>query len=288
MARQRQHMTSAEATSAGLYPRSTLRREFRLKPAPGQQMAGTVWQGQGAYRVFAKADCIPMLPRRAPSAAQLAALAAGRALVGTAKCAACGERFELDELERGRCDNCREKSIWQKATGTAAKWLAAEPLFLDTETTGLDGDDQVIELAILDAAGSVLFHAPIRPGVLIKPAAAAVNGIADADLANAEQWPSYHNQVAAILSSRRVIAHSADFDARMLKQTAAAYGLPVIECTWGCTKDLLTRLNGDNWPRLGVAADLVGIQADGSRQHRAIYDADLVRRIVVKLAEEEA
>lgn len=294
MGRQRQHLTPAAATAAGLYPRTILRKQFRLKPATGQHAAATVWQGQGFYSVFEKAACVPLRPYRAPSPAQAQTLAAGRALAGTLVCKACSARVDRDWAERGVCFGCiqnaeaeaaaeREQQAENEVRGIATEWLAVSPLFLDTETTGLDGDDQVIELAILDAAGCVLFHAPIRPGVPIKPAAAVVNGINDADLASAAYWPSYHNQIAAILTGRLVIAHSAEFDARMLQQTAAAYGLPEIECTWECTKRLLARLNGGRWPRLGVAADLVGIKADGTQQHRATYDADLVRQIVVKL-----
>ena len=46
---------------------------------------------------------------------------------------------------------------------TCCRWLAAHPLFLDTETTGLDERDEVVELAVINVRGEVLV------GTLIKP-----------------------------------------------------------------------------------------------------------------------
>ena len=41
------HLTKAEAASKGLVlPEKDLKEQFRLKPATGQQPAGSVWQGQ--------------------------------------------------------------------------------------------------------------------------------------------------------------------------------------------------------------------------------------------------
>ncbi len=42
------HLTKAEAASKGWYCLKDLKEQFRLKPATGQQPAGSVWQGQGS------------------------------------------------------------------------------------------------------------------------------------------------------------------------------------------------------------------------------------------------
>lgn len=294
MPRQRQYMTPAEATAAGLFPRSILRRDYRLKPATGQPSAGTVWQGQGTYQVFAKADCVPMRPQRAPTPAQLAALAAGRELAGTVRCNQCGQRFlpeQMGEMWRGRhihksqCEGCIQENRLATAKATATAWLEAKPLFLDTETTGLDDCDQIAEIAILDAAGAVLFQSLVKPSCPMNPAAAAVNGITDAELSTAPTWPQVFAQVAPVIEGRTVICHSADFDERMLHQTCAAYGLDAPGATWQCTKELLADGNGGRWPRLGDAMSLVGATwPESGKAHRAAYDADLCRRVVLALA----
>src|SRR5690606_37121994 len=45
----------------------------------------------------------------------------------------------------------------------ARAWLAANALILDTETTGLDADAEVVELAVIDCAGAVLLDTLVRP-----------------------------------------------------------------------------------------------------------------------------
>ncbi len=48
------------------------------------------------------------------------------------------------------------RSNLAKASVMAQRWVALEPLVLDTETTGLGERDQVIELAVTDIRGAVL------------------------------------------------------------------------------------------------------------------------------------
>ena len=46
---------------------------------------------------------------------------------------------------------------------TCCRWLAADPLILDTETTGLDERAEVVELAAINARGEVLVDTFIKP-----------------------------------------------------------------------------------------------------------------------------
>jgi DNA polymerase-3 subunit epsilon len=113
-----------------------------------------------------------MRPYRAPTEAQLAALKAGRELIGTMLCCRCGRREDYRLMERGLCDQCLEQAYEEclaeekaRVRAVAADWLAASPIVLDSETTGLAHDDQIIEIAILDETGAVLFHSLVRPGL---------------------------------------------------------------------------------------------------------------------------
>ena len=66
-------------------------------------------------------------------------------------------------------------------------------LVLDTETTGLETHDQVVELAILDENGKTLYHSLFSPDVPMNPFARRKNRISDAELAHApkfiDEWP---------------------------------------------------------------------------------------------------
>ena len=71
-----------------------------------------------------------------------------------------------------------------RAVQTARGWLKADPIFLDTETTGLDKYAELCEIAILDAAGHILMDTLVRPLTLISPEASAVHGIIDRMVVN--------------------------------------------------------------------------------------------------------
>ena len=59
----------------------------------------------------------------------------------------------------------------------AYDWLSLAPLFLDTETTGLDNTAEALEIGLTDAAGQVVFETRLKPTVAIGAPAAAVHGI---------------------------------------------------------------------------------------------------------------
>lgn len=95
---------------------------------------------------------------------------------------------------------------------------------LDTETTGLEDDDQIIEIAIVDFEGNTLVNTRIKPTVDIDPGAQSVHGISMDDLADCPSWPEVEANVKAALTDKIVIIFNAQFDKRMLKQTARAFG----------------------------------------------------------------
>ncbi len=47
----------------------------------------------------------------------------------------------------------------------AYDWLSLAPLFLDTETTGLDNTAEALEIGLTDAAGQVVFETRLKPTV---------------------------------------------------------------------------------------------------------------------------
>lgn len=279
------------AAPAHLLTKTELKRQ-RLKPGANQHAAAYYWQGHGYVTLYDPTEAIPMRPRREPTPEQLAALAAGRSLVGTSPCLWCGKRADNFELDNsGRCHDCvlaSERKEWEQEIravhACAADWLHQSPLFLDAETTGLDSKAEIIEIAILDAAGVVLLDTLVKPCELIPEDATAVNGITDQDVANAPTWPEVSERVAGILVDRLVIAHNADFDSRMLRQTCLRHGLAMPTFKPDCTMALLTEMNGGRWPDLGAAASLAGAALPNGQRHRAKDDADLCRRIVLALA----
>ena len=51
----------------------------------------------------------------------------------------------------------------------ARGWLARRPVYLDTETTGLGRDDEIVEIALLDHDGTALADLRVKPRKPIPP-----------------------------------------------------------------------------------------------------------------------
>ncbi|EDC5554827.1 DNA polymerase III subunit epsilon [Salmonella enterica] len=67
----------------------------------------------------------------------------------------------------------RMKSERDRFAMLAHTWLALDPVFLDTETTGLDAGAQALEIGLVNARGERIFETRLKPTVGIDPAAAA-------------------------------------------------------------------------------------------------------------------
>ena len=66
----------------------------------------------------------------------------------------------------------------------ARKLIEDGALILDTETTGLSIEDEIIEIAILNSAGDLLYNQGVKPSQPIPPEVTAIHGITDADVEN--------------------------------------------------------------------------------------------------------
>ncbi|MFF4934573.1 3'-5' exonuclease [Streptomyces griseofuscus] len=98
---------------------------------------------------------------------------------------------------------------------------------LDVETTGLNADDRVLEVAAVDAHnGSVLIDTLVHPGpgVSVPAAASRVHGITDAAVADARPWSAVLPEVLAAVGDRTVLAYNSSFDQRMIVGHARSVG----------------------------------------------------------------
>ena len=98
-------------------------------------------------------------------------------------------------------------------------------LIIDTETTGLQEDDEVVELAILDLYGNELYHSLYEPHKEVFWAAAKKTGLTKRKLLGYPKFVDEWNKVVEIVSGKNLIAHNAEFDCRLIMQTLDRYGL---------------------------------------------------------------
>lgn len=182
------------------FSKATLKNEYRMRPTPDSKPVKFFDNGYGGeFGVYRIADCVPMQEKRPVTEKQIAS---GKRLATRAKIGS----------KKG------------KASVVAQALLATDPLFIDTETTGLDDHDQVIEIAVVDIAGQVLLETRLRPTVAIHPEAQAVHGISAAELESAPTWSAIAPALRKLFEGRTVVAFNHNFDSRLLQQTALAFG----------------------------------------------------------------
>lgn len=108
----------------------------------------------------------------------------------------------------------------------AHKWardVLADPttVILDTETACLvpvTKEVTVIEIAIIDTSGAVLFNSRVKPTVGIGAGATAVHGIRDQDVADAPAFEDIFADLSRVLFERRRIVYNVEFDGGHLDQ----------------------------------------------------------------------
>jgi len=176
-------------------------------------------------------------------------------------------------------------SLRKSAIQRAKEYLAVRPVFLDTETTGLDIRAEIIEIGVLDHDGNVLLNTLVRPTRSIPFEAQRIHGISDAMVQGAPGWPEVWPLVKAVISGRYVGIYNADFDIRMMKQSHQQYMMD-----WDISSQRVfdvMKLYGDylgsqKWVSLDSAGRQCGIRLPNS--HRALDDTKLLRALLQHIA----
>lgn len=198
----------------------------------------------------------------------------------------------------------------------AKKCMSRDPLFLDTETTGLTDRDEIVEIAVLDQAGTVLINSLVKPARKADWfAAAEIHGITREMVSCSPTFRDLLPELEKILRDRTVLVYNVEFDEGKLFGSADANGLdettftpwwfplkelleadpPVYKSRWHCAMELYAQFYGDwneyhrsyTWVRLATAAKQCGIQLPAGI-HRAHADAELTRQIVKWLAAQDS
>ncbi len=156
-------------------------------------------------------------------------------------------------------------------------------LVVDTETTGRGDGAEVVELAIVDSRGEILFESLIRPAASVTAGAERVHGLSVERLGTAPSLAAVYDEVHELIAGRNLFAYNAGFDRRVLTTSCARAGQPAFPANWFCALDLYESLRGFR-PTLGTACEIEGVVAS-ARRHRAAADAVALQRLLVKLRE---
>ena len=181
------------------------------------------------------------------------------------------------------------------------KWLDLNCIVLDTETTGLGEDAEIVEISMIDASGAVLLDTFVKPSKPIPEDATRIHGITDEMVVDAPTWAEIHDKFISIVTGRTVVIYNAQYDVRVLLQTVdlnnleasdrrkmmEALGSKGVACAmlnyaefWG---DWNESRGNYRWQSLEAAARQQSVTIDGTA-HRALCDVKTTLGVIRAVA----
>ncbi len=179
-------------------------------------------------------------------------------------CFECGEELPSPGI---LCDKCAEP---QPAKPRWAHLLDRDDVMvLDTQTTGLDADAEVVDVAVINTRGRVMLH--------------------DLRAHGASSYVDVHEPLMSVLARASIICvYNEGFDMQMIRQSAERHGLDAtIDASVVCIMEEYANhyTTDGRWPKLTAAARLEGVKVGGTR-HRPLTDArltlGLIRAVVTR------
>lgn len=164
-----------------------------------------------------------------------------------------------------------------------------EFVVLDTETTGLERGE-IVQIAVIDAAGVTLLDTLVRPVNRIPSDAMRIHGITNAMVQDAPTWAAISEQLQTLLKGREIVVYNAVYDRKMMHQSAEAAGLPKVDwkalATFYCAMEAFAEVYGDwndyrrsyRWQKLATAARYYRIPV--TDEHSALGDCRMTLQVV--------
>jgi DNA polymerase-3 subunit epsilon len=123
---------------------------------------------------------------------------------------------------------------------------------LDTETTGLGTQAEIVQLALIDCSGETVINTLVKPTRPCPAEVTRIHGITNEMLADAPTMADLYIPLSAKLAASTLIAYNMEFDWRMLQQSLAVYGLPLpVGVKRQCAMQAYARYYGQRSPRSG-------------------------------------
>ncbi|MDX2843245.1 3'-5' exonuclease [Streptomyces ipomoeae] len=140
-------------------------------------------------------------------------------------CTPCEERDARERAEavqRAQEAAEAEREARRREVAGLQEWAAAalaDPsvVVLDTETTGLDDEACLVEVAVVTAGGDVLLDSLVNPGVPIPSDASEIHGITDETVATAPSFGQLLVDLTRVLDGRRVLIYNRSYDVGRLR-----------------------------------------------------------------------
>lgn len=157
---------------------------------------------------------------------------------------------------------------------------------LDTETTGLDPDSEIIEIGMVKVIdGQIADHYSqlIRPHAAIPETIVQLTGIDDDMVQDQPHWEDIEQTVLNFLGDYTLVAHNVSFDRGMLEHHLGR----ILPNPWLDTHDVakIFMPSLTSYKLISIAGAL---SISGEGFHRALQDADTTARVLLALSDKAA
>ena len=144
-------------------------------------------------------------------------------------------------------------------------------VYLDTETTGISDDDEIVEITIIDDNGEPLLDTLVKPKYHTNwPGAERVHGISPIDVRNAPAQSQISDDIRKVVKDTRVVIYNAPFDSKFLPELEDAAEIK-------CAMRAFAEFNKSKWKSLTNATQIIGYEWGGA--HRALADTKALRAV---------
>ncbi|MEF9919043.1 MAG: 3'-5' exonuclease [Eubacterium sp.] len=189
--------------------------------------------------------------------------------------------YAFDERMRQREENLKRRRIANKRY--ADKHLkhiqhdlngSSEYFIFDIEA--VQCPDELIEIAIIDCKGSIIYNTLVRPSHKINWRISALTGITNKMVQNKPSINTVMHDLKQLISGKTLMSWGIDYDSILLNRSSITTGID-LNCNFCCAQKIHMGLVGDtNQIALQRAADC------DSQNHRALDDCRLVLDVLKK------
>lgn len=158
-------------------------------------------------------------------------------------------------------------------------------LIFDTESTGLNENDEIIQMSIIDLHKNELYNTLIKPKLKksISRDATIIHGLEKKDLIEAPYFETAIHKFLQVIENKTILIYNAEFDIRLLQQTCYANDCPKFPLSYWCVMKEYSKFIGQ-WSE--YHQDYKYQKLPGSN-HTALGDCLATLKIIEKMAKSE-
>ncbi len=155
-------------------------------------------------------------------------------------------------------------------------------LIIDTETVGAGPQIEIIEVALCDSRGEIVFDTLVRPTFNPLPAPSRHTRFAREEFESAPHWPDVWPRLAPLIEGKLLIAYNAAFDRRALAATCARFRQSSAERGWRDALQLVKQALGTKKSlTLSDACARYGVEGGNHRAARDVLAVYVLLKAVL-------